>query len=201
MRHEGILIKWNDERGFGFIRPLSSTEEVFVHVSSFDRKGARPQLNDALSFEIEAGPNGKKKAVRVMRTASGRAPESRVAPPRVPAARPVRRGSWGLWLVMPLLVLLGVLGYRQFMRQGMQQQQPFAVQSSPLPSAADLQQPEPLRAVSPALPATTFRCDGRQHCSQMTSCAEARYFLANCPDVKMDGDRDGIPCEEQLCGH
>ena len=46
-----------------------------------------------------------------------------------------------------------------------------------------------------------FSCDGRKHCSQMGSCGEAKYFLANCPGVQMDGDRDGIPCEEQLCGH
>lgn len=46
-----------------------------------------------------------------------------------------------------------------------------------------------------------FSCDGRKHCSQMSSCGEAKYFLANCPGVQMDGDRDGIPCEEQLCGH
>jgi len=44
-----------------------------------------------------------------------------------------------------------------------------------------------------------FQCDGRQHCSQMRSCDEAKYFLAHCPGVKMDGDRDGIPCEEQWC--
>jgi hypothetical protein len=34
----------------------------------------------------------------------------------------------------------------------------------------------------------------------MTSCDEARYFLANCPGVKMDGNGDGIPCEQQWCG-
>lgn len=45
-----------------------------------------------------------------------------------------------------------------------------------------------------------FRCDGRKYCSQMTSCAEAKYFLANCPSVKMDGgQRNGIPCEQQWC--
>jgi hypothetical protein len=44
-----------------------------------------------------------------------------------------------------------------------------------------------------------FVCDGRTHCSQMTSCAEAAYFVQNCPGVKMDGDRDGIPCERQWC--
>lgn len=45
-----------------------------------------------------------------------------------------------------------------------------------------------------------YRCDGRVHCSQMTSCAEAEYFLANCPGVKMDGGGDGVPCERQWCG-
>jgi len=45
----------------------------------------------------------------------------------------------------------------------------------------------------------TFHCDGRTHCSQMTSCAEAEFFLSNCPDVKMDGDHDGEPCEDQWC--
>ena len=44
-----------------------------------------------------------------------------------------------------------------------------------------------------------FTCDGRTHCSQMKSCAEAKYFLANCPGVKMDGNGDGIPCEQQWC--
>ena len=44
-----------------------------------------------------------------------------------------------------------------------------------------------------------YRCDGRTLCSQMTSCAEAKFFLARCPNVHMDGDRNGIPCERQWC--
>ncbi|HEY9135887.1 MAG TPA: excalibur calcium-binding domain-containing protein [Pseudomonadales bacterium] len=40
-----------------------------------------------------------------------------------------------------------------------------------------------------------FTCDGRQHCSQMRSRAEAEFFISNCPNTKMDGDRDGVPCE------
>ena len=45
----------------------------------------------------------------------------------------------------------------------------------------------------------SFACDGRQHCSQMTSCAEATYFIQHCPNTKMDGNYDGIPCEQQWC--
>ena len=46
-----------------------------------------------------------------------------------------------------------------------------------------------------------YVCDGRQYCSQMTSCSEAIFFIQNCPNTKMDGDGDGIPCERQWCGH
>ncbi|MBK8184365.1 MAG: excalibur calcium-binding domain-containing protein [Candidatus Competibacteraceae bacterium] len=46
---------------------------------------------------------------------------------------------------------------------------------------------------------TNFKCDGRTHCSQMTSCEEATFFLRNCPNVKMDGNNDGVPCEKQWC--
>ena len=45
-----------------------------------------------------------------------------------------------------------------------------------------------------------YHCDGRTRCPQMRSCAEAKYFLAHCPGVKMDGNHDGVPCEQQWCG-
>ena len=45
----------------------------------------------------------------------------------------------------------------------------------------------------------TYQCDGRTYCSQMTSCEEATFFINNCPNTKMDGDNDGVPCESQWC--
>ncbi|MCI5222285.1 MAG: hypothetical protein D3924_06325 [Candidatus Electrothrix sp. AR4] len=33
----------------------------------------------------------------------------------------------------------------------------------------------------------------------MTSCEEATFYQRNCPGTKMDGDRDGVPCEKQWC--
>lgn len=61
--------------------------------------------------------------------------------------------------------------------------------------------PEVTVESSAATPAATqqFQCDGRTHCSQMTSCEEAQFFLDNCPGTTMDGDNDGIPCEKQWC--
>lgn len=58
---------------------------------------------------------------------------------------------------------------------------------------------EPDALAAPAALQPAFRCDGRTHCSQMHSCAEATFFLNHCPGVKMDGNRDGVPCEKQWC--
>ena len=46
-----------------------------------------------------------------------------------------------------------------------------------------------------------FQCSGKIYCSEMSSCAEAKFYLRNCPGTKMDGNNDGIPCEKQWCGH
>jgi hypothetical protein len=66
--------------------------------------------------------------------------------------------------------------------------------------------PEPEAFVAPEVITTPepqvsvqFRCDGRTRCSHMTSCEEAKFFLRNCPGTQMDGDNDGIPCEQQWC--
>lgn len=65
-------------------------------------------------------------------------------------------------------------------------------------AAAVATSPDKLVPAAPRV-SSGFNCDRRKYCSQMTSCAEAKYFLANCPGVQMDGDGDGIPCEQQWC--
>ena len=51
----------------------------------------------------------------------------------------------------------------------------------------------------PRISHNTYQCDGRNHCSQMRSCEEAKFFIRNCRGTKMDGDHDGVPCESQWC--
>jgi hypothetical protein len=69
-------------------------------------------------------------------------------------------------------------------------------------AACSLQQCQPVE-MDPEKPktadTTTYACAGKTTCGQMRSCAEARYYLKNCPDVEIDGDFDGEPCEEQWC--
>lgn len=76
-------------------------------------------------------------------------------------------------------------------------QPPPAVANS-LPTTI-MQAPAPDEHVTmPVQPAVhSFVCDGRTHCSQMRTLAEAKFFLQHCPNTKMDGDHDGEPCESQ----
>lgn len=50
----------------------------------------------------------------------------------------------------------------------------------------------------PSKPTQQFQCQGKVYCSEMTSYEEAAFYLQNCPGTKMDGDNDGIPCEQQF---
>lgn len=96
-------------------------------------------------------------------------------------------------ILIALLAFAGWQGYTKYQVR----QQVLAAESEDT-HATD---PTPLSVrTEVAPPVQTFKCDGRTHCSQMTSCAEATYFLRNCPGTKMDGDGDGIPCEQQFCG-
>jgi len=54
-------------------------------------------------------------------------------------------------------------------------------------------------STQPSTPSTTgFTCGSKKTCGQMTSCAEAKFYLNNCGVSSLDRDKDGIPCED-LC--
>lgn len=93
MRLQGILKTWNDDRGFGFIQPASGGQEIFVHIKAFPRGSGRPALGQALTFEIEVGPNGKPRAHSVQ------------YPSRSGGRRSRRSGSAAPWSLPRLLIL------------------------------------------------------------------------------------------------
>ena len=192
MRFEGILKSWNDDKGFGFISPSHGGQDIFVHISEYPR-GRRPVLNESLTFEVELNPQGKKRAVNVQLVGMQRAahqPGGGGRPVRI--SRSGNSISSGLKTIVGLL-LVALLGWQGFTYY--QKVAPAHRTNVPAPSAG-----QPLLDLAPSRTATaSYVCDGRQHCSQMRSCAEATYFLKNCPGTKMDGDNDGVPCEEQLC--
>lgn len=66
MRHEGRMIKWNDDRGFGFITPNGGGQQVFVHIKSFTNRRRRPVENEIVSYELNTDAKGRTQADRVV---------------------------------------------------------------------------------------------------------------------------------------
>ncbi|MDO9221068.1 MAG: cold shock domain-containing protein [Thiobacillus sp.] len=177
MRTEGTLCKWNDDRGFGFITPTQGGPEVFAHISAFAKDGHRPLLGERLIFEIGTGKDGKQQAKHILYPDR---PTEKPYRRSEPTRRPNKPGMLGRIISLGFMIALGAYGYNEY-THGVAPQTAY---EAPSKEAA---------APSP------FHCDGRTHCSQMTSCAEAEFFLSNCPNVEMDGNNDGEPCEQQWC--
>ena len=41
-----------------------------------------------------------------------------------------------------------------------------------------------------------FTCGTKRYCREMTSCKEAQFYLLRCGLTRLDGDKDGVPCEK-----
>lgn len=183
MRRNGTLRSWDDNRGFGFIAPRDGGRELFVHISAFPRDGSRPTAGERLTYELSRGKDGKPTAVNVERQALE--PSFRAARSRQSAG--ISKRPVAMLIAFVVLLCVAVYGF---------------IANRQLAPAARLAAPEVARPESSAPEVTVgtlFQCDGRAHCSQMTSCSEAKFFLKNCPNTKMDGNNDGVPCEQQWC--
>ena len=195
LRFDGRLKQWNAERGFGFIEASDGGAQLFVHISAFRQRELAPVVGEALSFEVEPDRQGRKRAVRVLRQGESSKPigVSRHSK-NGSIARTVRStderaeggGFFSALITMCVVLALGWFVYSQYMNRAARHD---AILPAPAAALSSYKEPAP----------SNFRCDGRTMCSQMTSCSEAKLFLQNCPGMKMDGNGDGIPCEQQWC--
>jgi uncharacterized membrane protein YsdA (DUF1294 family)/cold shock CspA family protein len=60
--HSGKLIKWKDERGFGFIQPMDGSQDVYLHISEVKDATRRPQENDTIYYHCVVDSDGKVRA-------------------------------------------------------------------------------------------------------------------------------------------
>ena len=177
MRVKGKITHWNGQKGYGFITPSAGEKQVFVHISSFENRHPAPRINQLVDFSLSKDKQGRPCAVNVSR------PGEKI--------RKTAKSSNQFWslksatLLLVVITIAAALAYSKYRKSQAGLVMPLKA-SNPSPSTSR--------------PAPQFSCDGRTHCSDMTSCAEAKFFIQNCPNTKMDGDGDGVPCESQWCG-
>ncbi len=59
MRVKGKIIFWNDEKGFGFVKPSSGEQQVFVHVSDFENSKRQPKIKQLVSYIVSKDKLGR----------------------------------------------------------------------------------------------------------------------------------------------
>ncbi|QBF82708.1 cold-shock protein [Shewanella maritima] len=180
---QGKLVRWNEEKGFGFIKPTTSAnkKDVFIHISILKHMARKPVVGDQINYFSETQSDGKLKAVKA--NIEGVAVVATHQPNRSRSRRGNRKSSSGLLIPTLVILILGIFGFQKYKQ----------VTATPMPTDKNIEQ-------MPFKPVQNFRCEaGKTHCSHMRSCEEAIFYIKNCPDTKMDGDNDGVPCEKQWC--
>ncbi|MEC4991342.1 MAG: cold shock domain-containing protein [Oscillatoria sp. PMC 1068.18] len=99
VRDKGQLTTWNDDRGFGFIKPDDGGTKVFLHISALKGKGRRPKVGDRILYELIVEPEGKVRAAR--------ASIQGVTPRPLPTKRKTSQKSL-LKTIVGVLILAGI---------------------------------------------------------------------------------------------
>jgi cold shock CspA family protein len=117
MRQQGQIKDWKDDKGFGFVVPLTpGAEQAFVHINSFLNQQRRPVDGDLISYEAVQDFQQRWQAQSIRYVDELPPPEpkpvSAVSTPmtstRPSSALPVLR----VVFLMLVLSALGVVGYQ-----------------------------------------------------------------------------------------
>ncbi len=61
--NQGRLIRWQDDKGFGFIKPDNGGKDIFLHINQMKRMKRRPQIGDVIFYKLSYKSNGMAFAV------------------------------------------------------------------------------------------------------------------------------------------
>lgn len=107
-------------------------------------------------------------------------------------AEQVRRGmAWEYSLYHGNKALVALQKEAQAAKRGLW------AQTNPTPPA-DWRKAHP---IEPKVSADGQTCGKKRYCSQMSSCAEARFYLTQCGLKRLDANGDGVPCETLCVGN
>lgn len=195
---KGRIVRWEDSKGFGFIKSAEHNKDIFIHASKFPQGQRRPRAGDLVEFDLD---------ISTPKSAAARA--SLVGEPVKSRKRSPSSSIVFGTILLPLVVWLSMDHFSIDFTGTPQATPPEHHQSTREALGPRFSESSTSIQPSQSLPSfnsrssvnnnAQFSCTGKQHCSQMRSCDEAKFYLRNCPNVKIDGDNDGLPCERQLC--
>jgi len=219
LKRKGKIIEWNPNKGFGFIHSNVDPKGIFVHISDFKNRQYKPKLGDIIVYEIGNGRDNKKKAINAVCEGDFTSATK---------YKKTSRAKRKLYLVLPLILVWVIFLSNKDDRNEIDSRSLGSYRETVTSNNNGISIPDSVMEEEvnkemrdDIVPFTTkgaaerynknthqkrntnrkYTCDSRKYCNQMHSCEEAKFFIRHCPNTRMDGDMDGIPCERQWCNH
>lgn len=215
MRYQGKVAKWFDDKGYGFVSTEATAEQVFLHISAIQKGQTTPAVGEELTFEIthdnKKGPQAYNvffpdrpaSELNVSEYKANLYEQSHVNQEpirlKVKAREQVSTYTGGERKQKKPRDLKTVMYMVFFGWLVMTVYQTWQKPETGVAHEVDASVNELVEQPAMVKGAERFQCAGKKHCSEMNSCDEAMYYLKNCPGTIMDGDGDGLPCEDQWC--
>lgn len=66
MRTQGKIIKWKNDKGFGFVTADDGGKDIFIHKKSFLNLSKKPEVGSVITFDIISNLEGKRWGVDIL---------------------------------------------------------------------------------------------------------------------------------------
>ena len=105
---KGQLKRWNDRKGFGFIKPEDDQRDIFIHISALKGMSRRPSVGDTIYYEIGTDQDGKTRAVNCR--IDGVEPMEPVSQQK--SSNKANNSNWFVWsLILVAILIYGIYAY------------------------------------------------------------------------------------------
>lgn len=194
--NKGKLVRWNEEKGYGFIKPDNGSIDIFIHISTLREMSRLPIVGDIIFYQTGFDDKGKIRAINAkiegvpsvltLKPIVRKSEKTYHKPHSSYKHRTPNTSQSTNWIFPVILILVAAGAFYNKVNNQASKKEDF---KSTVTEIA-----KPIKVTA------QFKCEGKVYCSSMHSYEEALFYVRNCPDTRMDGDGDGEPCERQFDG-
>lgn len=63
MTEKGKLVRWIDDKGFGFLKQDNGRDDIFIHISALSDMSRKPVVGDVIQYQTSIDAKGQVRAL------------------------------------------------------------------------------------------------------------------------------------------
>ena len=123
---KGKIDQWNDDKGFGFIRPDNGSEKIFFHISSVKTNSRRPQIGDIVLFDSIRDTQQRLKAKSVVIEGATKAINP-ISKSKIDTIEPPKKNFIDFMLMLVCALSLIAIGSAFFQSRSLEKSLPYGI--------------------------------------------------------------------------